>query len=117
MRETHANKIELGNMDGPVLTALISAMYGKLREIPSGIALPLFLAADAYQVQSLLCCLCMFRDIYVSNLNLLMMKACCTVPLTADACNMHGKIAQHVYVWLVTSCHEKVQCFCKTDSL
>ena len=53
MRESHAHKVELGNMDGSVLTALISAMYGKLREIPSAIALPLFLAADAYQVQSL----------------------------------------------------------------
>ena len=50
MRETDADVVELTDMDGPVLTALVSALYGKLTEIPSAIALPLFLAADAYQV-------------------------------------------------------------------
>lgn len=52
MRETTDRQIELGDMDGPVLTALVSAMYWKLKEIPAAIALPLFLAADKYQVQS-----------------------------------------------------------------
>lgn len=52
MRETHAQEIELGDMEGPVLTALISAMYGKLIEVPDAAALPLFFAADAYQVQT-----------------------------------------------------------------
>lgn len=53
MRETHDREIELGDMDGPVLTALVSAIYGKLKEVPAAIALPLFLAADKYQVQRL----------------------------------------------------------------
>lgn len=52
MLETHAKKIELGDIEGPVLTALISAVYGKVREVPDAIALPLFLTADAYQVQA-----------------------------------------------------------------
>lgn len=52
MRETHAQEIELGDMEGPVLIALISAMYGKFKEVPDAMALPLFLAADAYQVRS-----------------------------------------------------------------
>ena len=52
MRETKADVVELGDMDGSVLAALISAMYGKTTEIPSAIALPLFLAADAYQVEA-----------------------------------------------------------------
>lgn len=59
MREAHAPEIELGDMEGPVLTALMSAMYGKLTEIPAAIALPLFLAADAYQVHSCFCYQCM----------------------------------------------------------
>lgn len=53
MRETHEHEIELGDTEGPVLTALVSAMYGKLKEVPAAIALPLFLAADKYQVQKL----------------------------------------------------------------
>lgn len=52
MRETHECEVELGDMEGPVLTALVSAMYGKLKEVPAAIALPLLLAADKYQVQS-----------------------------------------------------------------
>lgn len=52
MRETDANEVELGDLEGPVLTALISAMYGKLTTIAPAIALPLFRAADAYQVRA-----------------------------------------------------------------
>ena len=52
MRETDADVVELTDVEGPVLTALISALYGKLTEIPSALALPLFLAADAYQFGS-----------------------------------------------------------------
>lgn len=52
LRETKADVVELGKMEGPVLVALISAMYGKATETPSAIALPLFLAADAYQVEA-----------------------------------------------------------------
>ena len=51
MRESHDREIELGDMEGSVLTALVSAMYGKLKEVPAANALPLFLAADKYQVQ------------------------------------------------------------------
>ncbi|KAL3161684.1 hypothetical protein ABBQ38_008783 [Trebouxia sp. C0009 RCD-2024] len=53
MRETDADEVELTDLEGPVLVALIAAMYGKLREIPSGLALPLFLAADAYQIEAM----------------------------------------------------------------
>ena len=54
MQETHASVVELGGMAGPVLTALISKMYGKQQEIPSALILPLFKAADEYQVGGLL---------------------------------------------------------------
>lgn len=50
MRETSAGVVEMGDMEGCVLTALISPMYGTLTVVPSAIALPLFLAADAHQV-------------------------------------------------------------------
>ncbi|KAL3161686.1 hypothetical protein ABBQ38_008785 [Trebouxia sp. C0009 RCD-2024] len=53
MRETDADEVELGDLEGPVLVALISAMYGKLTNIAPAIALPLFRAADAYQVEPL----------------------------------------------------------------
>ena len=50
MCETDADEVELGDMEGPVLMALISAIYGTLANIAPAIALPLFRAADAYQV-------------------------------------------------------------------
>lgn len=50
MRKAQADVVELGDMEGPVLTALISSMYGKLDDIPAALTLPLFLAADKFQV-------------------------------------------------------------------
>ena len=40
----------MGQIEGPVLKALISFMYGCLESIPVDIVLPLFLAADSHQV-------------------------------------------------------------------
>lgn len=51
MREVPANVVDLSNLKGTVMIALISAMYRKLTDIPDDIALPLYLAADAYQVR------------------------------------------------------------------
>lgn len=65
MRESHDHEIELGDMEGSVLTALVSAMYGKLKEVPAANALPLFLAADKYQVQCFDAC-CFVRDIMLA---------------------------------------------------
>jgi len=42
----------MGEIEGPILKALISFMYGNLAHLPKGIKLPLFLAADAHQVRS-----------------------------------------------------------------
>ena len=50
MQETEASEIELGEMEGPVLQALVSHMYGKLSDIEDHLVLPLFMAADAHQV-------------------------------------------------------------------
>ena len=45
----------MGQIEGPVLTALISFMYGRLGDIPTDIALPLFVAADAHRANSHTC--------------------------------------------------------------
>ena len=50
MQETEASEIELGEMEGPVLQALVSHMYGKLSDIEDHLVLSLFMAADAHQV-------------------------------------------------------------------
>lgn len=49
-KESTAHEVELGQTEGPVLKALIEFMYGRLSDVPSGILLPLFVAADAHQV-------------------------------------------------------------------
>ncbi|DBB14603.1 TPA: RCC1 and BTB domain-containing protein 1 [Trebouxia sp. C0006] len=46
-KENTAGEAEMGQIE--VLTALISFMYGCLEDIPIQLALPLFVAADAYQ--------------------------------------------------------------------
>ncbi len=50
MREESMGTIELGDMQGPVLEALMEYFYGCLTEIPAQLLLPLFVAADAHQV-------------------------------------------------------------------
>ena len=42
-------EVEMGQIEGHILKALISFVYGCLKRIPEDIALPLFLAADAHQ--------------------------------------------------------------------
>ena len=42
-------EVEMQQIEGPVLKALISFMYGRLKSIPADLALPLFVAADAHQ--------------------------------------------------------------------
>lgn len=57
----------MGQIEGPVLTALISFMYGS----PTDIAVPLFVAADAHQANSYMCFRAKLRCIHpdsVSNL-------------------------------------------------
>lgn len=48
-KDTLQREVEMGQIEGPVLKALISFMYGSLKTIPEGLALPLFVAADAHQ--------------------------------------------------------------------
>lgn len=48
-KESTAQEVEMGQIEGPVLTALISFMYGQLPTVPSDVLLPLFVAADAHQ--------------------------------------------------------------------
>lgn len=50
MPEAKADTVELSETEGPVLEALIHAMYQKLSAISPELLLPLFVAADAYQV-------------------------------------------------------------------
>lgn len=45
----------MGQIEGPVLTALISFMYGRLKDIPTDLTLGLFVAADAHQANSHMC--------------------------------------------------------------
>ena len=52
-KENTAGEAEMGQIE--VLTALISFMYGCLEDIPTQLALPLFVAADAYQANSHIC--------------------------------------------------------------
>ncbi len=55
-KESTAQEVEMGEIEGPILTALISFMYGRLDTIPTNILLPLFIAADAHQARTLLLC-------------------------------------------------------------
>ena len=56
-KESTAQEVEMGDIGGPTLTALISFMYGRLGTVPAVILLPLFMAADAHQARTLpLCC-------------------------------------------------------------
>ena len=58
-KESTAQEVEMGEIEGPTLTALISLMYGRLGAIPTDILIPLFTAADAHQARILLlCCHC-----------------------------------------------------------
>ena len=52
MREESMGTIELGDMQGPFLEAMMEYLYGCLTEIPAQLLLPLFVAADAHQVSS-----------------------------------------------------------------
>ncbi|DBA72901.1 TPA: Galactose oxidase, central domain, variant 2 [Trebouxia sp. C0005] len=52
-KESTAQEVEMGEIEGPTLTALISFMYGRLGAIPTDILIPLFTAADAHQVDKL----------------------------------------------------------------
>ena len=58
-KESTAREVKMGEIEGSILTALISFMYGCLGPIPTDVLLPLFIAADAHQARSLLlCCHC-----------------------------------------------------------
>ena len=50
MQEGTAATINLKDMEGSVLEAFVSHMYGTLQNITPGQLMPLFLAADAHQV-------------------------------------------------------------------
>lgn len=49
VHKTQATEIELSQIDGAILTALVSYMYGKLQKVEDALLLPLFQAADTYQ--------------------------------------------------------------------
>ena len=53
-KESTAREVEMGEIEGPALTALISFMYGRLGPVPKDILIPLFIAADAHQARTLL---------------------------------------------------------------
>lgn len=58
-KESTAQEVEMGEIEGPTLIALISFMYGRLGPIPADILILLFIAADAHQARTLLlCCHC-----------------------------------------------------------
>ena len=48
-KEHQQEEVEMGEIEGPVLKALTSFMYGSLKGVSQDLALPLFLAADAHQ--------------------------------------------------------------------
>ena len=50
MQESAAREITLQDIKGSTLQSLVSYMYGGLSTIPSNVVLPLFVAADKYQV-------------------------------------------------------------------
>ena len=52
MQEGSASEITLHEMAGPVLTLMISHMYGTLSRIPDKELPALFMAADAHQVRA-----------------------------------------------------------------
>ena len=54
MQEAQNNTVELSNIEGPVLRLLISAIYGIHAPVPSELLVPLFEAADAHQVCTVL---------------------------------------------------------------
>ena len=51
MQESTASEIVLNDIQGSSLEALVSHMYGNLPDIEQQILLPLFVAADKYQVK------------------------------------------------------------------
>ncbi len=51
MVEGTSQEVELGQIEPPVLEALVSFMYGKLQDIPRKLLLPLFVAADAHHIR------------------------------------------------------------------
>ena len=69
-KKSTAQEVEMGEIEGPILTALISFMYGCLDSIPTDILLPLFIAADAHQARSLLlCCQCFLVIIMIKQVD------------------------------------------------
>ena len=50
MKEAASDVVELQDMDGAVLEALVSAMYGEQGVDVGHLLAPLFVAADAHQV-------------------------------------------------------------------
>ena len=50
MQEASTSEVCLGDIDGNTLKRLVSYMYGKLQSLDDCQILPLFIAADKYQV-------------------------------------------------------------------
>ena len=53
MYEAQATEVELSQVSGATLQALVAHMYGKLQDITLEQLLPLFVAADAHQVSKI----------------------------------------------------------------
>ena len=50
MQETATTEVALSDMEGSTLQAMVSYMYGKLSDVATDELVPLFIAADKYQV-------------------------------------------------------------------
>ncbi len=64
MQEQTSQEVEIGQIEGPVLEALVSFMYGKFHEIPVAMLVILLVADDAHHVTSLSCFLCYYHCNY-----------------------------------------------------
>lgn len=51
MKEEHTGEVCLEGIDGHVMTAFLSFMYGKLLQIDDDMLVPLFALADVHQVR------------------------------------------------------------------
>lgn len=103
MREQLSGEVSLPEMDEAIVKAMLSFMYGRLRQVPDQLLLPLFVAADAHQVSSCLLHLTFAKQAFMTYWNsswFLLYIHCCTkiaLHLCADVkkrsvppCSYHG---------------------------
>lgn len=89
MQEAHDSTVELGDIEGPVLELLISAMYGDYSLDPPELLVPLFVAADAHQVEAVraICLKQLINNVSIDTaLHHYSTADSCTEPTLRDAC-------------------------------